>query len=802
MAKLTRRNFLKLGAASGALLTGGVKALQAMELRLGGEDRHQIRPFRPRATYNYLCSLCPYYDGGIAFIEDGKVVKLEGNPNHIATRGKFCPKGMAGLLAAYDPDRLLYPLKRAGQRGEGKWKRITWDEAIKEVSERIKVAMDNGKIKEIILNTGEYRDSALTRFMQTIGSGSIFRSRTTSLSNPNKRKALMDTLGVDTLTPDFASARYILNFGANILETAFPYAQRLTDAIVEKRLKLVTFDVRLSNTAGRSDEWFPIFPGTDGVVILAMANVIMSEGLADTEFLKNWTDVSIDKLAAHLKQFTPEMAETASGVKAADIKRIAIEFAETKPNVVFTQNGISYHSNGTLQERAAVLLSAVTGSLDVKGGLCLPRMFEIKNPKLNITLTPTLSPSGRGKKGEGKFEMNYALPFRIKEGTQKASILLNYMTNPAYSAPAASVWRDVLKDERLIPFIVDFSPFMSETGMLADIILPDVVSIERHDVVSSPTALKPWVSVTTPILKPQGEAMDVRMVIQKIVKAIDSDGNKGIASLWDFKDTREWVKKQIEESPQIKDKYEELVNKGMYPSYGTLDAKGRKIIDENGSPIKTEYSTYKKNGFSTPLKKIKLSPLPVWQENPNHKGLKEGEFILTTFKWAYHTVSRTSNLKYLSEIVHSNPVWINKKEALKLGIKDGALVRVVSEAGYLVTKAFVTNGINPKTVAISASGGRWAYGRVAQANPYANPILQGEIEDLDIDDNLWWRDRGVNPNDIIPLSIDPIGGGQAWFDTVVTVVPAQPGDRYGDVKVDNSKHVEIYKEGITVNREP
>ncbi|MBI5683196.1 MAG: hypothetical protein HZC45_08575 [Deltaproteobacteria bacterium] len=398
--------------------------------------------------------------------------------------------------------------------------------------------------------------------------------------------------------------------------------------------------------------------------------------------------------------------------------------------------------------------------------------------------------------------MNYALPFKIKDSSQKVAILLNYMSNPAYSAPAASLWREVLKDEKLVPFIVEFSPFMSETVILADIILPDVVSVERHEVVSSPTALKPWVSVTTPIVKPQGEAMDVRVVMQKIVKAIDTEG-KGIGGAWDFKDEAEWVKKQIEETPELKDKYEDIMNSGTYPVYGKLDSKGRKIVDENGKAVDGVFGSYKKGGFSTLSKKIQIhikefekagAALPVWQDNPKHKGLKEGEFVLTTFKWAYHTNGRTSNLKYLSEIVHSNPVWLNKKEALKLGIKDGGLVRVISPVGYIVTKVFVTNGINTKTAAISASAGRWAYGRVAQANPYANPVVSAEMEDLDIDDNLWWRDKGVNPNDIIPVSVDPIGGGQAWFDTVVKIEPAQKGDKYGDVKVDNNKHVEIYKE--------
>ncbi|MBI5893446.1 MAG: hypothetical protein HZB79_07335 [Deltaproteobacteria bacterium] len=174
--------------------------------------------------------------------------------------------------------------------------------------------------------------------------------------------------------------------------------------------------------------------------------------------------------------------------------------------------------------------------------------------------------------------------------------------------------------------------------------------------------------------------------------------------------------------------------------------------------------------------------------------MKPNEFVLTTFKWAYHANSKTSNLKYLSEIIHSNPVWLNKKEAEKLGIKDGSLVRVVSPVGHLVTKAFITNGINPKVIAISASVGRWAYGRVAQANPHMESPAKSNLHDNDIEENIWWRDKGVNPNDIIPVSIDPIGGGQAWFDTVVKIEPAHPEDKYGDVMVDNNKHMNIYKE--------
>ena len=206
------------------------------------------------------------------------------------------------------------------------------------------------------------------------------------------------------------------------------------------------------------------------------------------------------------------------------------------------------------------------------------------------------------------------------------------------------------------------------------------------------------------------------------------------------------------------------------------------------------YGTFKKSGFATTSGKIEIQK-PTWTVNPRHAAIKPNEFILSTFKVAYQTLSLTSNLKYLSEIWHANPLWINKQTAVQLGIGDGELVRVISDVGYLVTKAWLTQGIHPQVLGISTSVGRTAYGRVAEANPElrAGYLQDDQPVDEDINHNLWWRDGGTNPNDIIPVSIDPVSGVQAWNDTVVTIALAEAGDNYGDIKVDNAKHYAIYK---------
>jgi len=779
MITLDRRQFLKTSAAAAAVgACPGI--LAAMELQLGGKDFHQIRNFVPRERKPYMCTMCPYFDGGFTYADNGEIQKAEGDPNHIATRGKFCSKGLASIFSASDPDRILAPLKRVGARGSGDWKEIGWDEAIAEVAGKVRDALDDPD--RIYLNEGGFKDGGTARFMDTLGSRSLVRSRFPSLGCAAKQIALGEALGVEFALPDLEHTKYVLNFGANILETALPLAQRLTDGVVNNRLKLVTFEVRMSNTAGRSDEWYPVFPGTDGIVALAMANVIMGKGLADTAFIDEWTNYTADGLKSELEQYTPEIAEQASGVPASTIKQVAIEFAKSKPATVVSHNGISWHQNNIDAEMACLLLAVITGNIDNEGGLCLPRRFDIAAPE------PAPAPTASASR-----QLNHAFPFQVKDGTRQVQVLFNHMSNPVYTAAAASLWREVLKDETLVPYLVDFSPFMSETSELADIILPDVVDVERHDVGSAATALWPWASMSAPQIEPRGEARDVRMTLQAIVEALDPDGGLGMKQYWAFSGTRQWVKKQVEATQGFKKKtYKKLKSKGVWPSYGKIDPATRQIV-RKGEPVAARYATFMgSSGFATQSGKIELRA-PAWKRNPRHESMQPREFVLTTFKVAYHSLSLTANLKYLAELWHSNPVWINANSARELGIGDGDLIRITSDVGHMVSKAWLTQGIHPQVIGISTSVGRTAYGRVALADPSAHaPFAHEEQEDLDIDDNLWWRDSGTNPNDIIPIALDPETGTQAWNDTVVTVSPAQSGDNYGDVEADNAVHLAIY----------
>jgi thiosulfate reductase / polysulfide reductase chain A len=174
--------------------------------------------------------------------------------------------------------------------------------------------------------------------------------------------------------------------------------------------------------------------------------------------------------------------------------------------------------------------------------------------------------------------------------------------------------------------------------------------------------------------------------------------------------------------------------------------------------------------------------------------MKDDEMILTTFKLNVHVQSRTASVKWLAEIAHDNPMWLNQATADKIGVKTGDLVRVESPVGYLVTKAYVTEGIHPKVCAIPTGFGHWEYGRLATLKLKEQPQFGG-ADDADLQ-NVWWDDSGVHPNKIIPVVVDPIGGSQGWYDTVVKVSKAGPNDKYGDTDASWEKHYEAYKETL------
>jgi len=303
---------------------------------------------------------------------------------------------------------------------------------------------------------------------------------------------------------------------------------------------------------------------------------------------------------------------------------------------------------------------------------------------------------------------------------------------------------------------VAIDSFYTESAALADIILPEATYFERWEIESPPAlGFVPFISLRQPVIKPLGESVAHTDILIELAKRI---GN-GMEKYFNFNSTKEYIKLLVSEID------------------GLNQAGGLNYLKDNGvwydAQYQPEYKLYEKKGFKTPSGKIEIyskrmeekgfNPLPVYEPINEHKNIKDDEFHLVTFQWNVHTHGRTANCMWLSEIVHENRLWINYETAKKLGIEKNDEVRIDSKVGSIKTKVWITNGIHPKVVALSDSCGHWQYGRIARAEKFKSEEPNTEF--------IWWEEEGngVHPNPIIPVASDPIGGSQAWMDTVVRI---------------------------------
>ena len=869
----------------------GVCKLPGPNAKRNWPDRNKYKDVKRVPS---MCQLCSTVCGIVGYVKDGRVIKIEGNPNDPNSRGYLCARGQAGLNHLYHPERLLYPMRRVGKRGEGKWKRISWDEALDKIAERLKAVRESGKPEEFAFHQGRQRSKdALARFLKAFGTNTQLSHR--ALCSGNRRAANLTYLWEsDWDLNDVEHSKYILNFGSNAFEAHqghVPFASRIQNGRFNNGAKLVTFDVRMSNTAGGSDEWFAPFPGTDGAVALAMCHSILAENLHDAKFIGDWTNVTVDELRDHLRPYTPQWAEQISGVPAADIKRIAVEFAQAAPACTTMCNrGSSAHINGFYNDRAINLLNALVGSVGKKGGWC----WSLWGGLDPLVKTPPMPPSPKTWSVlEDPPEYPLANVWRrmrvgeiiylyLLQGRAKLQAYMTYNLDSPLTWPEESLTQQVLTDEDRINFHVCINCFYNETAHYADIVLPWATYMERWDLDARASYnLRPYVGLRTPMVEPLGESKDVREFFPELARRIGGGMEK-----WYEDSVEEYMEKwasNVPENPKTgKRGLERLLDEGAYegdrePFYEPYniqlsddDMKGATVdqssglitkdgvgigVIKNGKPVR---------GFATPSRRFEIrslfvekigknqdcsdliaasgvtktknrhsshqshdldiNQLPIWFQPQEHQELADDELIMTSFKWNVHNHGRTMNLKWLAEIVHSNPAWLNPKTAARFGLKDGDWIEVTSYYSQELDKqsphlnrtdlpaangrrvvstmrvpVVLMEGIHPRALAMSNSCGHWQYTSVAQARRTNGDTLAKEsakesgthivgsapatYRDADWERNMWWEDtsdgdttqwkpntgNGWNQNRLIPISPDPISGQQAFHDTVVAI---------------------------------
>ncbi len=494
-----------------------------------------------------VCFNCESACGLLAYVdkETLQIRKFEGNPVHPGSRGRNCAKGPATINQVYDPERILYPLKRVGERGEGKWKRISWDQALDEIAQKMRASREKRR-DGIMYHVGRPGEDGYTnRCVQAWGVDG--HNSHTNICSSGARAGYMFWAGFDRPSPDHAHARVILLISSH-LETGHyfnPHAQRIMEA-KKKGAKLITFDPRLSNTAAKSDVWLPTWPGSEQTVLLAIANHLIQTGRYDRDFVRKWVnwEETLDHLRTNpfpdqkldlsaipdrgdepyeagdyevfeslLKQlyadFTFERAAAESQVPVERIKEAAEYIAECGGRLAsHTWRSASIGNLGGWQvARCLFFLNVLTGSVGTKGGTSAnswskfvpkpfdqPPAFEAWN-ELHLPHEWPLA----------FYEMSFLLPHFLEEGRGDIDMYFSRVYNPMWINPDGFMWLKALKDTEKMKCHAALTPTWNESAWFADYVLPMGHAGERHDLMSQETHSGQWVAFRQPVRRVAAE---------------------------------------------------------------------------------------------------------------------------------------------------------------------------------------------------------------------------------------------------------------------------------------------------------
>ncbi len=539
MGQLLRKSLIEKACES----LGLIKVIEPSGERL--KPQHNLTKFPPREKWDdweeydaqswprhrkqrysivpTTCFNCEAACGLLAYVdkETGRVRKFEGNPFHPASRGRNCAKGPATINQINDTERILYPLKRKGERGSGRWERISWDQAMDEISEKIAVSIRKRK-DGVMYHVGRPGHEGYTeRVLKAWGVDG--HNSHTNICSAGARTGYALWHKYDRPSPDHANAKVIV-LASSHLETGHyfnPHAQRIMEGMM-KGAKLIVIDPRLSNTASMADYWLPTYPGSEAAVFLAIAKIILDEGLYDRSYMETWVnwneylkarhpnspvefEVFIEKIREEYAEFTPEFSANESGISADQIVETAYLIASAGSALsTHVWRGASIGNLGGWQvARTLHFLNVLTGSVGTPGGT---------SPSGWNKFHPTFfdSPPGPDAWNElnwppeytlSHYEMSQILPHLLKDGRGVLDVYFTRVFNPVWTYPDGFTWIEMLSDEEKVGCHVALTPTWNETAFFADYVLPMGHASERHDINSYETHAGVWIAFRQPVLR-------------------------------------------------------------------------------------------------------------------------------------------------------------------------------------------------------------------------------------------------------------------------------------------------------------
>ena len=609
--EISRRRFLQASGVAGAAAVTGLP-LKQIAGGIAPEARASAVEGKTVVTKN-VCGQCPARCGIDVYTTDGRVHAIYGSLESPISNGKLCPKGHLGAYLLYDPDRFKGPMKRTnpkkGRNEDPGFVPISWDEALNAVAARLQALRDKGESHRFAIMEGRgwgTTDAGLHGpFGKLYGSPNVAIGHSATCADASKKAKLLLDGNYNYNAYDYAHTNYMLIFGASFLEAYRPYNNNLQVwghiRTKSPKTKVTAVDVHWNATISAADRALLVKPGTDGALALAIAHVILTEGLWDRNFVgdfkdgvnkfkvgtatldpgdfnERWTKGLIEWWNVELKDRTPKWAAGITTIPERDIVTVARELASTKPAMVLFERGPTAHSNGVYNGMAIHSLNALIGAMYAEGGLMnqmgvpygkLPANWEDflddyaksddrkRQPRVDLVKEKWLMASNQSQAVAAN---------HLAGKPYKLDTILFYMTAPIYSAPEARKWEEALQSM----FVIDTSPFPGEIAMFADLVLPDHTYLERlQDAPIYPFQGWPMTTLRVPAVKPLHDTKvygDILIEIGKRIKgpmgeyyrALDSTenilkhlakgfennpGSNGVNSFESWKDKGCWYRK-------------------------------------------------------------------------------------------------------------------------------------------------------------------------------------------------------------------------------------------------------------------
>jgi len=680
-----------------------------------------------------ICGICP---GGCeiqAELQDGVLISVK--PAEDAPFGSLCVRGKAAPEIIYSPDRIKKPLIRTGERGEGRFREASWDEALDFVADKIREISEAFGPQAIASHSGR---GAFEQSMGDFYNGTdmVSLNLLRAFGSPNSSSvgslcyvsygllAPITTFGIPAsgLLPDFENSNLIVVWGANPVTDSPPFMFKRIVNAQKNGKKIIAIDSMKSDIASRADQWVAVRSGTDGALALGLINVVITEKLYDRDFVENWT-VGFDDLKDYVKQFTPEEVEKITGVSKEQIVSLARVIATSKPVTLRTYTGLEYSNSGVQNIRAVFILWALTGNLDIPGGLIIAVPPKLPMEKVDIP-RPSIQPFGAEKYplfydiiGSAHFlEFPKAV---LQEDPYPVKALLINGSSTLTSYPEPDIYEEAYKK---LDLLVVIDRFKTKDALFADVILPATTYFENNSYQRYPGG---YVRLRRRVVEPVGEARNDILILGELAKRL------GLGHLYPQSE-EELLEKAFAKNPELLERLkasEEGIRlpgqPAEYQKYagGSLRSDGTVGFPTPSGKVELRSSLLEKYGYEG----LPVYTDPIEGPNGDQSVYQEYPLILSTGARIQSTFrSQHLNIPGLLKIQDKPQVLINPQDAEDRGIKQGDKVLVRTPRGKVHFWAKVTEKVLPNAVEINQGGGtpiqvkEWQNSNVNQLTDFNN----------------------------------------------------------------------------------